>query len=171
MPLGRQASETASTFTHLVLPPDTNALGTAFGGRIMEWIDKAAAIVAQRHSRSICVTANMDDLHFIHPIKLGDIVLLHTSVNYTHNTSMEIGVKVEAENPTSGTKVHTASCYLTFVALDENYHPKPVPPLICKTKDEKRRSEQGQMRRKQRLKWIKLREKSRSSKHAKKNKT
>lgn len=168
MSSAKRPTQSAATFTHLILPPDTNALGTAFGGRIMEWIDLAAAIVAQRHSNSICVTASIDDMHFIHPIKLGDVVLLHTSVNYIHKTSMEIGVKVEAENPISGKKIHTASCYLTFVALDESHHPKLVPSLICKTKDEKRRSSEGQLRRQQRLKWKNRKKKSLKSHDRKK---
>lgn len=153
MLVSKPVSASAAEFTHLVLPPDTNALGTIFGGRVMEWIDIGAAIVASRHCRMVAVTASMDALHFISPIKLGDIVVLKASVNYTHKTSMEIGVRIEAEDPKSGLRRHTASAYLTFVALDENGIPAHVPDIRCKTEEEKRRYEAGRRRREERLKW------------------
>jgi acyl-CoA hydrolase len=149
----KAVSASSAEFTHLVLPQDTNALGTIFGGRIMEWTDIAAAIVASRHCRKTAVTASMDALHFISPIKLGDIVILKAAVNYTHKTSMEIGVKIESENCLTGIRTHTASAYLTFVALDEKGKPTTVPELICETKEEKRRFQAGQKRREQRLSW------------------
>ncbi len=148
----KTVSESSAEFNHLVLPQDTNALGSIFGGRVMEWVDIGAAIVATRHCRRVSVTASMDALNFISPIKLGDIVILKASVNYVHNTSMEIGVRVEAENPLTGTRQHTASAYLTFVALDEGGHPTEVPPLLCKTAEEKRRFEEGKKRREDRMK-------------------
>src|SRR5262245_11133718 len=144
--------ESSAEFNHLVLPQDTNALGTIFGGRIMEWIDIAASIVAMRHCRRVAVTASMDALDFIEPVKLGDIVILRASVNYVHKTSMEIGVRVEAENPRSGDCRHTSSAYLTFVALDDNGKPTLVPELKCRTAEEKRRFEEGRRRREARLK-------------------
>lgn len=149
----KPVSASAAEFTHLVLPPDTNALGTIFGGRLMEWIDIGAAIVATRHCHQVAVTASMDALNFIHPIKLGDIVILKASVNYTHKSSMEIGVKVEAENGKTGERKHTASAYLTFVALDDNKKPIPVPAIEPMTEDEKRRFENGKLRREERLRW------------------
>jgi acyl-CoA hydrolase len=142
---------TGNEFTHLVLPQDTNALGTIFGGRVMEWIDIAGAVVASRHCRMVAVTASMDDLHFISPIKLADIVILKASVNYTHKTSMEIGVRVEAEDPKSGDRRHTASAYLTFVALDEKGKPTEVPPVQPETADEKRRYKEAEKRREIRI--------------------
>jgi acyl-CoA hydrolase len=148
----KPVSESRAEFTHLVLPSDTNALGTIFGGRIMEWVDISAAVVAQRHCRQIAVTASIDDLHFISPVRLGDIVILHASVNYTGKTSLEIGVRVEAEDPRTGKRRHTSSAYLTFVALDETGQPTRVPPLLCETDEDRRRFQEGQNRRSERIK-------------------
>lgn len=149
--LAKAVSESAADFHHLVLPPDINALGTIFGGRIMEWIDKAAAIVAMRHCRSIAVTASMDALNFYSPVNLGDIVVLKVSVNYVHRSSMEIGVRVEAEDPKTGHRRHTSSAYLTFVAVDENRKPIAIPELVANTPDAKRRFAEAQQRREARL--------------------
>jgi len=147
----KPVSNSSADFTHLVLPPDTNALGTIFGGRIMEWVDIAAAIVASRHCRTIAVTASIDALHFIAPVRLGDIVILKSSVNYAHRTSMEIGVRVEAENPKTGERLHTSSAYLTFVALSDDMRPTEVPPLLCETDEDHRRFKEGQKRQKERI--------------------
>jgi len=147
----KPVSASASEFNHWVLPSDTNALGTIFGGRIMEWVDLGAAIVASRHCRKVCVTASMDTLDFISPVHLGDIVILKASVNYTHRTSMEIGVRIEAENSLTGVRRHTASAYLTFVALDEKGRPTEVIPVLPETEEEERRYSAGQTRREQRL--------------------
>lgn len=149
----KPVSDSSAEFTHLVLPSDTNALGTIFGGRVMEWLDIGAAIVASRHCRKVAVTASMDALHFISPIKLGDIVILKASVNYTHKTSMEIGVRIESEAPRTGVRCHTASAYLTFVALDDNLRPTEVPPILPKSPEEKRRCHEGQKRREERIRW------------------
>ncbi len=154
--LAKAVSESAAEFQYLVLPPDINAMGTIFGGRIMEWIDKAAAIVAMRHCRTIAVTASMDALNFYSPVDLGDIVVLKVSVNYVHRSSMEIGVRVEAEEPKTGLRRHTSSAYLTFVALDENRKPTPVPELAMNTTEAKRRCEEGKKRREARLKLKEL---------------
>jgi acyl-CoA hydrolase len=159
----KPVSASAAEFTHLVLPSDTNALGSIFGGRIMEWTDIGAAIVASRHCRKVAVTASMDALHFISPIRLGDIVILKASVNFTHRTSMEIGVRIESENPLSGDRRHTASAYLTFVALDESGNPTEVPPVQPETTEEKRRFQEGQRRRDERMQW-KSRQKAKLSK-------
>lgn len=148
----KPVSASSGEFMHLVQPPDTNILGTIFGGRIMEWIDIAAAIVSFRHCRMTTVTASMDNLHFISPVNLGDIVILKASVNYTHNTSMEIGVRVEAEDRLTGQRRHTASAYLTFVAVDEQKHPAKVPSLICESDEDKRRFTEAKLRREARIK-------------------
>ncbi len=148
----KPVSASAAEFTHRVLPPDTNALGTIFGGRIMEWIDIAGAVVASRHCRGVAVTASMDALNFISPIKLADIVIIKAAVNYTHKTSMEIGVRVESEDPRTGIRRHTASSYLTFVALDDSGRPTMVPPLLPETEAEKRRHLAAARRREMRLK-------------------
>ncbi len=148
----KPVSATSAEFNHLVLPSDTNWIGTIFGGRIMEWVDIAASIVASRHARRVVVTASMDELHFISPVKLGQIVVLKASVNFTHKSSMEIGVRIEAEDPLTGQRSHTSSAYLTFVALDEKGKPTEVPPVLPETSEEKRRFEEGRERREARIK-------------------
>lgn len=138
--------------TELVLPEHTNALDTVFGGVIMSWIDICAAIAGQRHSNATVVTASIDDLHFVAPVKRGWVVNLKASVNYVSRTSMEIGVRVDAENPRTGEAFHTASAYLTFVCLDDLGKPKEVPGLILENEDQKRRFSSAQKRRELRLK-------------------
>jgi len=138
--------------TEIVLPGHTNALGTIFGGVIMSWIDIAGAIMAQRHSRMSAVTASLDDLSFLAGVKKGWIVQLRARVNYTGKTSMEIGVRVDAENPSSGQRVHTATAYLTYVAVDASGKPTPVPPIILDTDEKKRRYNEALKRREFRLK-------------------
>jgi len=149
----KPASQSAAEFTHLVLPPDINTVGTVFGGRVMEWIDIAGAVVATRHCRRVSVTASVDALHFISPLKLGDIVIIKAAVNYVHRTSMEIGVRIEAEDPRTGDRRHTVSAYSTFVALDEQGCPTEVPGLDCKTPEEQRRFQEGKRRREERIRW------------------
>ncbi|MCB0722367.1 MAG: acyl-CoA thioesterase [Ignavibacteriae bacterium] len=136
----------------LVLPNDTNILGNLLGGRLMHWIDIAAALSASRHCNSVAVTAAVDNLNFHHPIKLGDIVLLKASVNRAFSTSMEVGVKVEIENFMTGEILHSNSAYLTFVSINrETMKPQPVPPIVPESEEEKRRYEQALRRREQRL--------------------
>lgn len=138
--------------TEIVLPGHTNALGTIFGGVIMSWIDIAGAIMAQRYSRMAAVTASLDDLSFLAGVKKGWIVQLRARVNYTGKTSMEIGVRVDAENPTTGEAVHTATAYLTYVAVDASGKPTPVPPIKLDTDEKKRRYNEALKRREFRLK-------------------
>jgi acyl-CoA hydrolase len=138
--------------TQLVLPIHINAMGSIFGGTVMSWIDIAAAIAAQRHSNKEVVTASIDSLSFIAPVYKGWVVNLKASVNFTSRTSMEVGVRVDAENPKTGEVFHTASAYTTFVALGSNGKPAEVPSLILETPDEKRRFEAGKKRREDRLK-------------------
>lgn len=137
--------------TQLVLPTHTNALDTVFGGTVMSWIDIAAAIAAQRHSNQSVVTASIDQLNFIAPIKKGWVVNLKASVNFVSRTSMEIGVRVEAENPITSELFHTASAYLTFVAVDVNGRPSVIPGLDLQTDVEKRRFSSAKKRRELRL--------------------
>jgi acyl-CoA hydrolase len=137
--------------TELVLPSHTNSLGTIFGGTIMAWIDIAGAIAAQRHSAKEVVTASIDRLDFVAPVYKGWVVNLKASVNYTSRTSMEVGVRVEAENPKTGETFHTASAYCTFVALGSNGKPSEVPELDLQTEEDRRRFEAGQRRRQIRL--------------------
>jgi len=136
----------------LVLPNDTNILGNLLGGKLMHWIDIAAALSASRHCNSVAVTAAVDNLVFHHPIRLGDMVILKASVNRAFNTSMEVGVKVEIENYITGEKIHSNSAYLTFVSINiETMKPQPVPPIVPETEEEKLRFEQALKRREQRL--------------------
>ncbi len=136
----------------IVLPSHTNALGTIFGGQVMAWIDIAGAISASRHARKICVTASIDTLHFLAPIRSGEHVRLLASVNFTNNTSMEVGVRVESDNFFTGKRTKVATAYLTFVALDEKGRPTAVPKVRPETEEEERRYKEAQLRRDARLK-------------------
>lgn len=144
-------SQSYTTMSELVLPTHTNALDSTFGGVIMSWIDIAAAICATRHSKMNTVTASIDALNFVAPVYRGWIVNLKAAVNYTGRTSMEIGVRVDAENPVQGKIFHTATAYLTFVAVDSKGNPQVVPPLLPETKEEKRRWKEAEIRRQHRL--------------------
>ena len=139
------------TMTELVLPQHTNSFGSIFGGQVMAWIDICAAIAAQRHARQPVVTASVDALQFVAPVYTGWVVNLRASVNFTAISSMEVGVRVDAENPQTGERFHTASAYLTFVALDKNHKPTPVPPVKPETPDQVRRYAEGKIRREGRL--------------------
>lgn len=147
----KAVSSSQVIMTQLVLPTHTNALDTVFGGQVMAWIDIVAAIAAQRHSCKDVVTASIDQLNFIAPIRRGWVVNLKASVNFTSRTSMEIGVRVDAENPKTAEIFHTASAYLTFVALGSNGLPTEIPGLKLETDTEKRRFASGEKRRQQRL--------------------
>ncbi|MBX2986336.1 MAG: acyl-CoA thioesterase [Bdellovibrionaceae bacterium] len=137
--------------TQLVLPSHINAVGSIFGGTIMSWIDIAAAIAGQRHSNKEVVTASVDELHFIAPVYKGWVVNLRASVNFVAKTSMEVGVRVDAENPKTGETFHTVSAYLTFVALGSNGKPSAVPGLILEDDLQKQRFEEARRRREHRL--------------------
>jgi len=147
-------SESTTTVTHLMMPMDANVAGNVFGGSILKLIDEVASIVAHRHARKNVVTASIDRMDFISPVFIGDLLRLNASINYVHNTSMEIGVRVEAENPVSGKVRHTGTCFLTHVAVDKNGKPTPVPPLKLETEEEKRRWSEAEVRRSIRLELI-----------------
>jgi acyl-CoA hydrolase len=149
---GKRVKESKVEMTEIVLPSHTNQLGTIFGGQIMAWVDIAGSLAAGRHSRAVCVTASIDAFQFVNPVPLGHFVCISASVNYAHRTSMEIGVRVESEDPLTGARTHVASSYLTFVALDHNRKPKTIPALIPETPDEQRRYKAAEMRRASRLK-------------------
>ncbi|MCS7053546.1 MAG: acyl-CoA thioesterase [Ignavibacterium sp.] len=148
----KKVSESQIEMTELVLPNHTNQLGNLLGGQLMHWIDICAALSAAKHSNTVCVTASVDRIDFHHPIKLGDAVTLIASVNRVFKTSMEVGVKVYAQNFRLGTKIHTNTAYLTFVAVDENEKPIPVEQVVPETEDEIRRFEDALRRREDRLK-------------------
>ncbi len=137
--------------THIVQPAHANSMGSIFGGQLVAWIDLAAAICAKRHARQDCVTASIDDLHFLSPVRIGHVVILKASVNYTHKTSMEIGVRVDSEDPDTGERRHCASAYLTFVCVDKKCQPVPVPPVVPELPEEKQRFEEAKRRRELRL--------------------
>jgi acyl-CoA hydrolase len=158
---GKPPRESYTTMTQIVLPGDANALGTIFGGKIMSWIDIAAAIAAGRHARKVVVTASIDALHFLAPVKVGHVVHVSASVNFASRTSMEVGVRVDSENPITGEKTHTSTAYTTFVALDDNGRPTPVAPVLPETPDEKRRFEEARKRRESRMKLAEELKKSR----------
>ena len=146
-PMVRTVASTQSEMTEIVLPNDTNLLGNLLGGRLMHFIDLAGAMAAYRHARTPVVTAAMDHIDFIQPVHLGDLVTLKSSVNRAFRTSMEIGVKVWAENTRTGAVAHVASAYMVYVAVDEHGRLQEVPQVQSETPDEVRRSEDALRRR------------------------
>ena len=147
----KTVSQSQIIMTELVLPHHTNQLGNLLGGQLMHWIDICCALSASKHSQRVCVTASVDRIDFHHPVKLGDVVNLVASVNRAFNTSMEVGVKVFAENHTKGSKVHTNTAYLTFVGVDQDGKPVPTFEILPESDDEKRRFDEALNRRKTRL--------------------
>ncbi len=148
---GKPVSASRSEMLEVVLPNDANPLGYVLGGRVMHLVDIAGAIAAHRHSNSHVVTASVDYVDFRNPIKVGELIVLKSSVNRVFHTSMEVGVKVFSENVLTGERKHTSSAYLTFVAIDTERHPHLIPPLILKTKAERRRYREAESRRRIRL--------------------
>jgi acyl-CoA hydrolase len=143
----RPVSASQSEMAEVVLPNDANPLGNLLGGRLMHLIDIAGAMAAHRHSRSPVVTASMDHLDFLSPVKVGDLLILRSSVNRAFRTSMEVGVKCWVESYQTGERRHVSSAYLTFVAIDRQGDRISVPPVIPETPDEKRRYEDAGRRR------------------------
>ena len=137
----------------LVLPTDTNTHGNALGGRVLHLMDIACAMAAMRHCRRPVVTASIDQVQFLSPAPEGHFLILKASVNFAGRTSMEVGVKVLSESPLTGTIMHTASAYLTFVALDEHKRPTPVPGLWPQSDDEMRRHKKAAQRVEARRAW------------------
>jgi acyl-CoA hydrolase len=146
----RTVASTQSEMTEIILPNDTNTLGNLLGGRLMHFIDLTGAMAAYRHSRTHVVTAAMDHIDFIRPVRLGDLLTLKSSVNRAFTSSMEVGVKVWAENTRTGGIVHVASAYLVFVAVDEHGRLQNVPQLLPETPDEIRRHADALRRREHR---------------------
>lgn len=148
---GRSVSESVSEYSELALPTDANVFGFLLGGRVMHLVDMAGATAAMRHARRPVVTASVDYMSFLHPIQIGQLVILRSSVNRVFRTSMEVGVKVFVEDLLTGRQRHTCSAYLTFVAIDEHGCPVPIPPVIPETAEQKRRYEEAGRRREHRL--------------------
>jgi acyl-CoA hydrolase len=149
--LKKPVRESQHETSELMMPGDANNMGHVFGGVIMAMMDKTAAISAYRHCRAPVVTASVDRVDFREPIHLGDLVVMKASVNFVGKTSMEVGVRVEAEELTTGRRRHTNSCYLTFVAVDRNGRPIEVPELLPETPEEKRRYQAATERRARRV--------------------
>jgi acyl-CoA hydrolase len=148
---GRPVRKSRSEYTYVALPNDANPLGNLLGGRVMHLVDMCAGVAAQRHARNPMVTVAMDQMSFMHPIRIGQLVTLRSSVNRVFRTSMEVGVKVWVENPQTGEVRHTSSAYLTFVAIDEGGKPVAVAPVIAESEEEERRYHEAGRRREQRL--------------------
>jgi acyl-CoA hydrolase len=147
----KRASDTRVTLSQLMQPLDANFQGTIHGGIIMRLIDEAAGVAAYRFCRRRIVTAHVDSIDFKHPVQIGNVVTLHASVNYAGISSMEIGVRVESEELTTGQVTHTNSAYLVFVALDQDGRPTQVPELVPETDEELRRYREAKERRERRM--------------------
>jgi acyl-CoA hydrolase len=147
----RKVSDTKAEYSEICLPNDTNMLGNMLGGHVMHLVDLCGAIAAIRHARCPVVTASVDQMTFLHPVHVGELVLLKSQVNRVFRTSMEVGVKVWVENLQTAEVKHTSSAYLTFVAVDSNGKRVPVPPIQPETEEEIRRYEQAAERRAYRL--------------------
>ena len=148
---GKKISESRVIMGQVMNPENANPAGNVHGGDIMKLIDTAGGVAATRHARAHVVTASIDRLDFHYPVYIGDVLTLKASVNYVGKTSMEVGVRVEAENPITGETRHTGSAYLTFVALDANKRPIVLPRLILENKEERHRHQEAEERRQMRL--------------------
>lgn len=145
---GRPVSESVITSVRIMMPTDANIRGNVFGGSILRYMDEIAAVAAFRHTRKNVVTASIDRMDFLAPVYVGNLLVLKASVNFVGRTSMEIGVRIEAEDLISGKITHACSCFLTYVALDEKGRPTPIDPVIPVSPDEKRRYKEAATRRK-----------------------
>ncbi|HET7768542.1 MAG TPA: acyl-CoA thioesterase [Chloroflexota bacterium] len=143
---GKRVSDSAIVMSQLMLPPDANPWGNVHGGTIMKLLDSAAGVVATRHCRSRVVTARIDEMSFLEPVFIGNVVTIKASVNDTGRTSLEVGVRVEAEDLQSGRTWHVGSAYLVFVSLADEGHPQEVPPIVPESDDERRRQREARER-------------------------
>jgi acyl-CoA hydrolase len=148
---GKPVRESQSEYSELALPNDSNGLGNVLGGKVMHLVDLAGALAAMRHARCPVVTASIDHMNFLHPVHIGQLIILRSSVNRVFQTSMEVGVKVWVEDLLKGDLRHTSSAYLTFVAIDAQGKRVPVAPVIPETEEEKRRYDEALARREYRL--------------------
>lgn len=151
MPDAKSARESQVTLNQLMLPEHANPFGNVHGGIIMKLVDEAGGLCAIRHAQRPAVTVAIDSMTFYSPVHVGDLLTLHANLNYTGTTSMEVGVKVIAENPITGEQTHTNSAYLVYVALDDSERPAPVPRLILETDDDHRRWQEAEERQSYRL--------------------
>src|ERR1700693_1049658 len=149
---GRPVSASRTEMTELVLPQDSNLLGNILGGRVMHLIDIAGAIAAHRHCHRQVVTASVDHLDFLNPVRVGDLIVLEAHVNRAFHTSVEVGVEVFSEDSVAGVRKHTTTAFLTFVAVDETGKAVPVAPLVPRSSEERKRYREAGERRNLRLK-------------------
>lgn len=147
----KRVGDSRTTLQQLMMPEHANILGTVHGGMIMRLCDEAGALCAMRHAQNNCVTVWMDSMTFESPVHVGEVLQLNASITYVGRTSMEVGVKVLAEDPIRGVVTHTNSAYLVFVALGKDQRPTAVPQLIVETDEEQRRFEQGAARQQRRM--------------------
>ncbi len=147
----KRVADSHVTLVELMAVTDANIAGNVHGGTIMKLVDTAAGLAAAKHCGGLAVTASIDEMLFLHPVHIGDVVTVKASVNDVGRTSMEVGVRVEAENVVTSRRAHTGSAYLVFVALDADERPRPVPPLIVETEEEIRRQREAKVRRETRL--------------------
>ena len=147
----KPAADSLVTLTQMMEVTDANVAGNVHGGAIMRLVDTAAALAAIRHAGGLAVTVSIDEMSFLEPVHIGDVVTLRASVNDVGTTSMECGVRVEAEDPITGHHVHAATAYLVFVAIDGGGHPRPVPPLTAESETERRRQREAKLRRQARM--------------------
>jgi uncharacterized protein (TIGR00369 family) len=152
---GKTMAESRTTIAQVMNPQDANVAGNVHGGSVMKLIDTAAGVVASKHTRTNVVTASVDRLDFHHPIYIGELVTLKANINMVGRASMEVGVRVEAENIRTGEVKHSVSAYLTFVALDDEGKPTVVSPLITETEEDRRRNRDAVARRDKRLRELK----------------
>lgn len=147
----KPVSASRVTLIELMELADANVAGIVHGGTIMKLVDTAAGLAAIKHCGGLAVTVSIDEMSFLHPVHVGDLVTVRASVNDVGRTSLEVGVRVEAEEVTTGRRTHTSSAYLVFVALDEEGKPRPVPPLLTETPEDERRRREARIRRETRL--------------------
>ncbi len=148
---GKRVKDSQVTLHHFMLPQHANPLGNVHGGVIMRLVDEAAGLCAMRHAQRPAVTIAIDSMTFYSPVRVGELVTLNASLNWVGHTSMEVGVRVVAENPLTGERTHTNSAYLVLVALDDDGQPVKVPPLILETDEERRRWAEAEARQQRRL--------------------
>lgn len=139
----RSWKDSYAVMQRIVLPPDTNVFNSLYGGRLMEWIDNVASIVAFKHSRRNAVTGSIDSLYFLTPIKMGDIVTIDARINYVTRETMEIEATVVSEDHMTGDRRFTTKAFLTYIAVDNYGKPTQVPPLKLETEDDKKRWDEG----------------------------
>ena len=149
--LSRKVRESQVETSEMMLPQNANVLGHVFGGVVLSLVDRTAAVAAFRHARLPVVTVSVDRVDFREPIRVGDLIVMKASVNFVGRTSMEIGVRIDAEDLLTGNRRHTNSCYLTFVAVDANGRPVEAPEVVPETDEERRRFAAAQDRRRRRL--------------------